>query len=188
MDNHDRLTKYSAKWRLALGVFLIACSSEGFAQSDPVVVTRQQEMKAIAAAAKSIAGMFKSPETYSSQLFSDAAATIRERSGPRLIDHFSSVIIADGSKATEAIATDHEKFAKLALDLKRYADILGKAAQQNPDEISEDMRMKGGEQMEGGPLGSRRKTGMSSTEMSAEHAFHMMLQTCTSCHTTFRSK
>jgi len=178
-------------WTKCLGTaiaLVVSVSSEGLTEPNEIVVTRQQEMKAIALAAKSIAGMFKSPETYSAQLFEDAAMTISERAGYRMINHFDNATASDGSKATKVIATDHDRFAELATDLKNYADNLIKAAEQHPGPMSEDMRMKKGEQMQGGILGSRYKPERSESEISAEHTFHMMLQTCSSCHTKFRSQ
>lgn len=46
-----------------------------------VVVNRQRDMKEIAVAAKTIAAMFKAPDTYSSATFGEAARTVSERAG-----------------------------------------------------------------------------------------------------------
>lgn len=100
--------------------------------------------------------------------------------------HFGSIGVAEGSKVTEALATDRDRFEKLAADLRIYAEVLTKAADEHPDAMTDDMRMNEGEPMEGGILGSRKK--INAKAMSAEHAFHMMLQTCTSCHSKFRAK
>lgn len=153
---------------------------------EDVVADRQREMKEIAAATKTISDMFKAPETYSAEFFKVAARAISERADQRLVDHFASVTVAEGSKATNEVATDHDRFGELARDLKTYADTLASAADRHPSSMSEDMRMKQGEPMGGGPLGTRMRKETTVSSMSAEHAFHLMLQTCTSCHSRFR--
>jgi hypothetical protein len=40
--------------------------------------------------------------------------------------------------------------------------------------------------MGGGPLGTHVRDEQSLSAMPAEHAFHLMLQTCTTCHARFR--
>jgi len=49
--------------------------------AEDVVALRQADMKAMAAAAKTISGMFKDPASYKAAEFRRAADTIRERSG-----------------------------------------------------------------------------------------------------------
>ncbi|MDB5525159.1 MAG: cytochrome C-like protein [Rhizobium sp.] len=49
------------------------------------------------------------------------------------------------------------------------------------------MRMRTGEVLEGGPFAKKAATA-DVASFSSEHAFHMMLQTCTACHATFRLK
>jgi cytochrome c556 len=154
---------------------------------DDTVRDRQHDMKEIAAAAKAIAEMFKETETYSSSAFKLAATSISVRADQRLVDHFATMTVAEGSKATEAIAAEPDRFAALARDLKSYADALASAADRHPGAMSEDMRMKTGEPMGGGPLGTRVRNEATLSSMSAEHAFHLMLQTCSSCHVRFRS-
>ncbi|MBB3660881.1 cytochrome c556 [Rhizobium sp. BK650] len=84
---------------------------------DDIATSRQQDMKEIAAAAKTIAEMFKSPGTYSSSGFKQAAMAISARADERLTSHFSTLTMADGSTATEAIRTEQDRFAALAKDL-----------------------------------------------------------------------
>lgn len=151
-----------------------------------VVAQRQQDMKAMAAAAKSIATMFKSPETYSPGTFKDAADTIKSHSGRRLVDDFATLAAAKGSEANELIASEQERFAQLSDDLQRYADAVAHAASGSAGSMPGEMRMRVGEQVGGGPLAKRARNDSNETTMSAEHAFHMMLETCTSCHARYR--
>lgn len=48
------------------------------------------------------------------------------------------------------------------------------------------MRMKPGEAIGGGPLGTHLRNKQELSAMPAEHAFHLMLQACTTCHVRFR--
>ncbi|TDW25246.1 cytochrome c' [Rhizobium azibense] len=66
-----------------------------------IVALRQSDMKAIAAATKSIAGMFKVPATYSPGEFKWAADTIRDKSGEGLIAHFAAEAADPKSKANQ---------------------------------------------------------------------------------------
>lgn len=58
------------------------------AETMPVVADRQKDMKEIAAAAKTIADMFKAPRTYSANRFKEASEAIGDRAGQPLTDHF----------------------------------------------------------------------------------------------------
>ena len=173
---------------ISLAILVLSmCMTISATAVDDTVKERQQDMKEIAAAAKAIAGIFKEPETYSSGSFRQAATAIRVRADQRLVDHFATTTVAEGSKATEAIAAEPDRFAALARDLKSYADALATAADRHPGAMSDDMRMKPGEPMGGGPLGTRVRNEATLSSMSAEHAFHLMLQTCSACHARFRS-
>lgn len=97
-------------------------------------------------------------------------------------------VIAPGSKASASIAAEREQFDKLAADLLIYASALSAAADRNPNVLSPQMRMQGGDAMMGGPLAKKPQAARDVASMPAEHAFHMLLQTCTSCHAKFRMK
>lgn len=173
---------------MSLAILVLSmCVTTAATAVDDTVRERQQDMKGIAASAKAIAEMFKAPETYSSSSFKQAATAISVRADQRLVDHFTTMTVVEGSKATEAIAAEPDRFAALARDLKSYADALASAADTHPGAMSDDMRMKPGEPMGGGPLGTRVRNEATLSSMSAEHAFHLMLQTCSSCHARFRS-
>ena len=171
-------------------VFLLATVCKP-AMAEPtlnVLMDRQREMKEIAAATKTISEMFKAPETYSSESFKQAARAISDRADQQLVDHYAATTAAEGSDASDLIASDPDRFNDLAQDLKTYADKLAEAADKQPDSMSDEMRMDDREPMGGGPLGTRIRNNASLSAMSAEHAFHLMLQTCTSCHARFRTK
>jgi cytochrome c556 len=143
-------------------------------------------MKAIGAAAKTISGMFKEPATYSSAEFKRAADAIRDKSGEVLIGHFAAEAADPKSKAKPNIVEERERFDRLANDLKAYATALDIAADKNPETMTDAMRMKPGEPMGGGPLGTHVQNEAQLSSIPAEHAFHLMLQICTTCHSRFR--
>lgn len=175
------------------GVFISAFAAitlfafQATGQSIPdVVAQRQQDMKAMAAAAKTIATMFKSPDTYSPTAFRDAAEAIERHSGRRLVADFATVTSVKGSEANELIAAERERFAQLSNDLQKYAEAVADAAADSSGSMPAEMRMRLGEQVSGGPLAKRPQNEPNGAAMSAEHTFHMMLETCTSCHARYR--
>lgn len=155
---------------------------------EETVVARQLDMKSMAEAAKLIDGMFKDSTAYDSGVFKAAAESIYKRSGNVLVAHFEGNPVIAGSAASSTIMTESAKFAALANDLRIYANSLSIAAERHPDELTPDMRMKAGDVKGLGPFGKKVDPATEILTMSAEHAFHMMLQTCTSCHTRFRMK
>lgn len=173
------------------GLILIATTIAAFSvaaaqgQSD-TVAQRQQGMKAMAVAAKTINAMFKGPSDYDAKAFKAAAETIRQHSGESLSSLFDGSATAPGSKANISIESDRPKFDKLAADLGVFALALSVAADRNPDVLSPQMRMQGGDAMMGGPLAKKADAVREVSSMPAEHAFHLMLQTCTTCHAKFR--
>ena len=170
---------------LAVGALTTATPAVAQTVATDNVRQSQDGTKAMAAAAKTIDGMFKGSSAYDANAFKAAAETIGSHSGERLSSLFEKSIAAPGSKASVNIEAERQAFDKLAADLGVYASTLSAAADRNPDVLSPQMQMRGGDVMTGGPLA--RKAGVRDvSSMSAEHAFHLMLQTCTSCHAKFR--
>ncbi|PDT81899.1 cytochrome C [Sinorhizobium sp. BJ1] len=176
-------------FRLVLaGAAVAAIPAAAAPESQPrdIVQQRQQDMKAMANAAKSIDAMFKGSSPYDAKAFKAAAESVGSHSGDRLSSLFDGSIAAPGSKASANIEAERQKFDKLAADLGVYASALAAAAERNPDVLSPQMRMQGGDAMMGGPLARKAEADRDVSSMPAEHAFHLMLQTCTSCHAQFR--
>lgn len=169
---------------LSVGVSLGAATITAL---DPAVRQRQADMKAMSAAAKSISELFAGKRPYNSNEFKTQARVIAALGGERLIGHFSSVTNAEGSAAKDEIGVERETFAKLAHDLALYAAQV-EAAASDGDTLPETMRMRPAEMTEGGPFARKRAEKPEVASYSAEHAFHMMLQTCASCHAAFRVK
>ena len=147
---------------------------------------RQLGMKSIADASRVINELFSASRPYSQNEFRAAAEAIRIRSGERLVDGFMHEPQTKDSFAdTEAIAASTAEFAKLAKDLEIYASALAAAAERHPRELGAETRMKGG-MLLGSPFGRRADASRDAAAVPAEHAYHLMLQTCTSCHRRFR--
>ncbi|MCA1370345.1 cytochrome c [Bradyrhizobium sp. BRP14] len=174
---------------LATSAFTAAISI-AVAQTVPAIVVaqRQDDMKAMAAAAKTINAMFKGTSTYDGKAFKAAAETIKAHSGMKLSSLFDGSVTSGSSKASASIETDRQTFDELAADLGVYASALSVAADRNPDVLNPDMRMQRSDAMMGGPLAKKADAVRDVASMPAEHAFHLMLQTCTSCHAKFRIK
>lgn len=167
---------------------LITVISVAAAQTVPMgdVTQRQDGMKAMANAAKTINAMFRDSSPYDAKTFKAAAETVRAHSGTALSALFEGPVTTPGSKASASIETERQQFDKLANDLGIYASALSVAADRNPHALGPETRMQGSETMIGGPLAKKIDAARESESMPAEHAFHLMLQTCTSCHAKFR--
>jgi len=155
---------------------------------DKTIIARQLDMKSMAEAAKLIDSMFKSDTSYDSRLFKAAAETILKRSGNALVAHFEGNPVIVGSNVSSTILTERAAFAALANDLTVYANSLASAAENHPDALSADMRMKAGDAISLSPFRKKADAAKAVSSITAEHAFHSMLQTCTSCHAKFRLK
>jgi cytochrome c556 len=172
---------------------LVVCPGVASATSDqaaampPLVDMRQKQMRAIAESAKLIAGMFENKQPYDSAAMLDAAGTIGRFSGSTLVEAFPDDTLDRPSSALPAIAEDRETFAAIASDLERLAQTLTVAVRKSPDVLGDDMRM-GSDIVSMNPLfaARRKKAEQTAGAIPAEHLFHMMLQTCTSCHAKYR--
>lgn len=171
----------------SLGATLI-CSVVTAAQTiPPVVKARQDDMKSMSAAAKALNDFFLGKRKYDADEFRAAAAIIVDRAGTLLVSHFREIAAAPGSDARPEIATERAKFETLASQLQAYAARVGAAAADG-DRVPQSMRMRHAEMIEGGPFARRKANRPDIASFSSEHAFHMMLQTCTSCHAEFRER
>jgi cytochrome c556 len=157
---------------------------------DPVVAKRQDSMKAMANAAKTISGIFDGKLAYDAGAFKKAAETIRRRSGSAMVDEFPPGSLGAPSAAKAEIDRSREEFTALARHLESLAAALSSAADHAPDGITEAMRMKPGMDMGSSLLGKRPGGAADAdpSKMAAEHLFHLMRQDCTNCHAKFREK
>jgi cytochrome c556 len=157
---------------------------------DPVVPKRQDSMKAMANAAKTISGIFEGKLAYDAAAFKAAAEDIRRRSGSAMVDEFPAGSLGPPSAAKAEIGQSREEFAALARHLESLAAALSSAADRAPDGITESMRMAPGTAMGSSLLGKRAGGAADAdpSKLPAEHVFHLMRQDCTNCHAKFREK
>jgi cytochrome c556 len=173
-------------FRPAVIAALVMLSTSAVVALSGAVADRQASMKVMATAVKTIDSMFKDPGVYSAEKLKQAAETISRNSGTVLGSHFPDPVVVNGSYASAEISTNRDHFDQLASDLKSYADLISTAAEKNPQGMSPEMRMKPGEAMGGGPFGVHVEDKARLASLPAEHAFHLMIQTCTTCHARFR--
>jgi cytochrome c556 len=176
------------KWTAAAVMLSLACASAVVAAAgpDPIVATRQSSMKEMAAAAKTIAGMFDGKLAYDAVAFKAAAGTLRTRTGPALIAEFPSATLGPPSGARLEIDQARSEFEALARHIGTLASTLAAKAERAPASITDDMRMGSGSAMGGGSLLGKRPAAAEAD--SAEHLLHLILQDCSSCHSKFRQK
>lgn len=138
-------------------------------------------------AAKQLSAFFSSKVPYDAGAFRQAAQEIVALSGERLVGHFATTVQAEGSQASESIASERRKFEGMARDLERYAQRVADAAADGKA-MPSSMKMQGEEALMGGPFARNKTSDGDVSSFSSEHAFHMMLQTCAACHAAFRLK
>ncbi|TIS99698.1 MAG: cytochrome c [Mesorhizobium sp.] len=169
----------------------LVCASAVVAAAgpDPIIATRQSSMKKMAAAAKTIAGMFDGKLAYDAAAFKAAAGTIRARTGPALIAEFPSATLGAPSGARLEIDQARSEFEALARHIGTLATTLAAKAERAPASITDDMRMGSGPAMGGSLLGKRPAAAQADpAKAPAEHLLHLILQDCSSCHSKFRQK
>lgn len=147
-------------------------------------------MKEMAAAAKTIAGMFDGKLAYDAVAFKAAAGTLRTRTGPALIAEFPSATLGPPSGARLEIDQARSEFEALARHIGTLASTLAAKAERAPASITDDMRMGSGSAMGGGSLLGKRPAAAEAdpSKAPAEHLLHLILQDCSSCHSKFRQK
>lgn len=185
LDGTHAAKKNSMKLLL---VALALATALGAALAQDKLAQRQDLMKEIAEAMNRISRMFSGKEPYDGQVLAEAAETVRLRAGNTMIELFPDNSTSALSQARPEIWERKEEFEDLALHLERFAGIVAEAGKHNPDELADAMRMRSGTPMGGGSLLGGRGTVWpgEDEDVPAEHAFHLMMETCTSCHARFR--
>ncbi|MER9493192.1 MULTISPECIES: cytochrome c [unclassified Mesorhizobium] len=180
------------RWTVKAALLWLVCALTMAASvgGGPMVAARQASMKEMAAAAKTIAGMFDRRQAYDAAAFKAAADTLRARTGPALIAEFPSGSLGPPSQARLEIDQSRAEFEALANHIGALARALAAKAQSAPAVITDDMRMGTGTAMGGGSLLGKRPSTVEvdPTKVPAEHLLHLILQDCSSCHSKFRRK
>ena len=173
---------------------LVACIGSvaiAAATTSAAIDKRQAVMKSMATAAKTIGDMFQGKVAYDANAFEAAAELIRRSSGKTLLDDFPPGSLGEHSQANETIWAQWDEFEIIAGRLSILGAALGADAAKSPDAIGSSMRMQPGATMGGGSLLGGQPKPLTEAEVAgipAEHAYHLMLEACTSCHAKFRTK
>ncbi|MBC6416564.1 MAG: cytochrome c [Rhodospirillales bacterium] len=155
------------------------------AQKAPDIQAREQLMKDLGKAVKSVAPMFKDRAPYDADAVRGAATAIETLGGKELTALFPEGSLNAESEALPAIWEDWEDFARLAEDLVLYGRALSAAA-GNPRTAAEAPAA-------GAILGDLAAAEPPSdpatlAALSPNISFEALLKTCGSCHTRFRKK
>lgn len=169
-------------------ILLALAAALGAALAQDELRQRQVLMKEIAESMNRIDRMFSGQEPYDGQVLKTAADTVRLRAGSTMVELFPDNSASAASQARAEIWERKEEFEALAYYLERFAGIVAEAGRINPDELTDAMRMPTGTPMGGGSLlGGRGAVWPDADDdVPAEHAFHLMMETCVSCHARFR--
>lgn len=174
---------------LASAVLLPALIAAEARDGEPLA-PRQQAMKDMAAAAKTVAGMFGGTLAYDRAAFRQAASVFASHSGSALVALFDGPAPTNSSADDAKIAAERQSFDGIAVRLGQIAAAFEEKAEGAGATLTPDMRMGSGIPMGGGSLlGAKPLASETDLEtIPAEHLFHMMLETCTGCHAKFRRR
>ncbi|MBC6406538.1 MAG: cytochrome c [Rhodospirillales bacterium] len=155
------------------------------AQEDPDIQAREQLMKDLGKAIKSVAPMFKDQAPYDADAVRGAATAIETRGGKELTALFPEGSLDAESEALPTIWENWEDFARLAEDMVLYGQALSAAA-GNPRTTAEAPAA-------GAILGDLAALEPPSdpatlAALSPNISFEGLLKTCGSCHSKFRKK
>lgn len=156
------------------------------AQPSPVVERRQQAMKDMASAAKTIAAMFSGDVAYDRTGLREAASAFVVHAS-----ELSALFTGNAGSRSEAddrrIAAERKEFDEIAARLEELAVAFDRKAARAGNAITPDMRMGSGVPGGGSLFGARPlRSEADLSAIPAEHLFHMMLGTCTACHSKYR--
>lgn len=155
-------------------------------QPAPMVQRRQQAMKDMALAAKTIAAMFSGELAYDKIRLQEAASAFVLH-GSELSMLFAGHAGSESEADDRRIAAERKEFDEIAARLEELAVAFDLEAARAGNDITPDMRMGSGVPGGGSLLGARPpRTKADLSAIPAEHLFHMMLETCTTCHSKYR--
>ncbi|MBX3572326.1 MAG: cytochrome c [Mesorhizobium sp.] len=156
------------------------------AQPPSTVERRQQAMKDMAAAAKTIAAMFSGDVAYDKTGLQEAASAFVLH-GSELSTLFAGHARSESEADDQRIAAERKEFDEIAAGLEELALVFYRKAARAGDVLTPDMRMGSSVPGGGSLLGARpSRTEADLSAIPAEHLFHMMLETCTTCHSKYR--
>ncbi|WP_170362736.1 c-type cytochrome [Ruegeria arenilitoris] len=176
---------------------MIAVTALAHGGATGIVKERMDGMSAMKDAMKTLTPMMQGKTPYDAGTVRDAAETIGRHAGDSMTRLFPEGSDGMPSEAKPAIWQDWDAFAELAEQLQTYAEGLALAADNGlmmagagqgsglmgGSGMMGGASMMGGGAMTGGPPGREELS-----EMPADGVFMMLGQTCSACHTRFRSE
>jgi cytochrome c556 len=179
----------------------IAASHEG---ATGIVRERMDGMVAMRDAVRDLTPMMQGQAEYNPEAVIDAAAIIERHAGETMTALFPEGSDDDASYARVEIWQDWQAFEAMAMRLELVAEALAEAADNPPGsampgQMNNSSMMGGGSGMMGG--GSGMMGGGSSmmgadagpdagmlAQMPVDRVFAVVAQTCSACHTQFRTE
>ena len=169
-----------------------------------IVKERMDLMLDMGNAMKVLKSTFKGDVAYDAASVRGAALRIRQHSGGNMTKLFPEGSLQMGSEARTEIWTDWERFEAMAVDLEVYTTALAHGAQRTGgasagSAASASTMMGGASTMMGGAgammggagamMGgaAAKPTPKMLAQMPAQGLFNLVAQTCSNCHTQFRS-
>lgn len=193
-------------WNIGAVVVMLVVGAAGIAVAHSgatgVVKQRMDGMGAMGDSIKRIAPMFQGELGYDANAVRAAAQTIRSHAGETMTKLFPEGTNAMPSEAKDSIWKNWEDFVALAERLETYADGLSLAAENGfaPGESMGTGAMMGGDSpmagmmmgddssMAGMMMGNEPMMGVEQlAEMPVDAVFNMVSQSCSACHTRFRT-
>ncbi len=180
----------------AIVVSVVAASAYAHGGAKGIVKERMDGMSALGKTMKALAPMMRGEGSYDAQAVRQGAETIRSHAGSSLTRLFPEGSGGMPSEAKDAVWHEWEDFSALAEQLHLYGEGLSLAADNglmmsNGAQTDTSSMMGGGASTMMGGASTMMAGGMGLeelSEMSADGVFAMVSQTCSSCHTKFRSE
>ncbi|WP_425053806.1 c-type cytochrome [Psychromarinibacter sp. S121] len=182
---------------LAIGVASAALAHTG---ATGIVKERMVAMSAMGDAVKAIAPMMSGEAAYDAEVVREAAELIGSHAGSAMTELFPENNENAASYVKDAIWEDWDTFTELAERLHTYSEGLALAADNglasSRNGMADAGAMMGGDAMMGsgdmmGGSGMMADATMGReelAEMPADAVFAMVSETCSSCHTRFRTE
>ena len=160
-----------------------------------VVKERMDTMDDMKASMKTLAAIFSGEREYNAQQVKDAADTIAQLSGESLLKLFpkGSLKGLGHTEAKPEIWQEWPRFSGYAMDLQRFSEALSQAASKyeaGSQQAPATTMMSGSSSMMGGHkmMGMKQMSQEHLNNMPADHLFTMVKESCSNCHTRYRTE
>ncbi|WP_271951064.1 c-type cytochrome [Ruegeria faecimaris] len=185
--------------KLATGAALasiIAMTALAHGGATGIVKERMDGMSALKNSMKTLTPMMQGKTPYDADVVRREAEQIGRHAGDSMTRLFPDGSGGKPSEAKPEIWTDWDEFSELAEQLHNYSEGLALAAEnglmmagtEQGASMMGGSGMMGGESMMGTSMMGGSPNQAQLSEMPADGVFMMLSQTCSACHTRFRSE